>query len=378
MYMEKITWRTEKRRVRDLIPFEYNPRKLTKKQYEDLKKSLQKFDLADIPVINLDNTIIGGHQRIKILADLGRLDDEIEVRVPNRMLTDEELRELNLRLNKNIGEWDFDLLANFDEGLLLEVGFETAELDRIFDIKLGEEEDFEEETALAKAQQNTRCKVGELWQLGEHRLYIGDATEEESIQKVLQGKKVEMVLTDPPYDFDLEKLYTNFELIRKVADKAFYFCDDKMGVLLAYKYYNYFVRFFVYYYEPGLLITNTRPILKHDLIASFFFKGERGLRNHHKAFGTVLPAPVKRRNKEAKQLGIKEAKSPETCVLLIEHYTDRGDIILDCFAGSGTTAIACELTGRKARLIELDPVRGEVILARWESFTGGKAEKIEG
>lgn len=123
--MLKLTWRTEQRKVSDLVPFAGNPRRLTEKQLKDLRKSLEKFDLVEIPAIDADNKIIAGHMRLKILAQLGRTDEMIDCRVPSRKLTEAEFLEYNLRSNKNTGDWDWDKLANeFDEALLVDVGFE--------------------------------------------------------------------------------------------------------------------------------------------------------------------------------------------------------------------------------------------------------------
>lgn len=119
-----ITWRTETKKISELTPADYNPRKLSDKSEKDLKKSLNKFNLADPIVINTDNKIIGGHQRIKVLIKKGV--DEVDVRVPSRKLTEAEEKELNLRLNKNLGEWDFDLLKDFDKDMLLDVGFDDG------------------------------------------------------------------------------------------------------------------------------------------------------------------------------------------------------------------------------------------------------------
>lgn len=122
--MQPLEWHTEKRKVSDLKAWDKNPRRMTKQQAGDLQKSLEKFNLMSIPVIGLDNMIISGHQRVSILKALKRNAEVIDVRVPNRPLTEAEMIEANLRENKNLGEWDFDALANFDEGLLKDVGFE--------------------------------------------------------------------------------------------------------------------------------------------------------------------------------------------------------------------------------------------------------------
>jgi len=98
--MKKLKWKTEKRKINDLIPYSKNPRTLTTKQSEDLKKSLEKFDLAEIPAINTDNIIIAGHQRLKILQGIGKGATEIDVRVPNRKLNAKELEEYLLRRDR--------------------------------------------------------------------------------------------------------------------------------------------------------------------------------------------------------------------------------------------------------------------------------------
>lgn len=124
-----ITWRNEKRKLSDLIPAEYNPRQMTEEQVTQLRKSIDKFALCDPIVINANNTIIGGHMRINILKERGT--EEVDVRVPDRELTQDEEKELNLRLNKNLGEWDFDLLANMDIDILKEVGFNEYDLSKL-------------------------------------------------------------------------------------------------------------------------------------------------------------------------------------------------------------------------------------------------------
>jgi len=123
-----LIWHTEKRKVKDLKLFPGNPRRMTEKQAQDLLNSLQKFNLVEIPAINTDNVILAGNMRIQALQKLGRGDEEIDIRVPNRKLTDIEAKEYNLRSNRNVGEFDYDLLSGYDTKLLKEVGFEESEL----------------------------------------------------------------------------------------------------------------------------------------------------------------------------------------------------------------------------------------------------------
>ncbi|MBI1804831.1 MAG: hypothetical protein HY033_12205 [Ignavibacteriae bacterium] len=125
---DSLVWTTEKRNAKSLVALPFNPRKLTDKQRRDLEASLSKFNLVEIPAINRDNTIIAGHQRLSILVALGQGDDEIDVRVPNRLLTEGEVKEYCIRSNKNTGEWDIDTLKeNFDLNELLGWGFSQDE-----------------------------------------------------------------------------------------------------------------------------------------------------------------------------------------------------------------------------------------------------------
>lgn len=127
--MTDLVWSTERRRVSELIPHPNNPRKLSDAQAAALRDSLERFNLAEIPAINRDNTILAGHQRLKVMVMLGRGEEEIEVRVPSRPLTTVEAREYLIRSNKNTGEWDYEgLESNFDIDELLLWGFERWEL----------------------------------------------------------------------------------------------------------------------------------------------------------------------------------------------------------------------------------------------------------
>ena len=124
-----MIWHTEQRKINDLLPYPRNPRTMTGKQASDLKKSLEKFGLAEIPAINLDNMICAGHQRLRTLQELGRGDEMVDVRVPDRMLTPEEFKEYNARSNKNTGSFDFDMLAaDFEIADLQDIGFSDVEL----------------------------------------------------------------------------------------------------------------------------------------------------------------------------------------------------------------------------------------------------------
>lgn len=123
----KLSWHLEKRLIKDLSKYAKNPRFLKDRDAVHLRTCISKFGLIDKPIINLDNEIIGGHQRVNVLEKMGV--EEVEVYVPNRKLGNEEVEELNIRLNKNTGDWQYEILANeFEVTDLLEWGFDSEEL----------------------------------------------------------------------------------------------------------------------------------------------------------------------------------------------------------------------------------------------------------
>lgn len=129
-----LVWSTVKRKVRELLPYEFNPRQLTNEQHLQLTASLKRLGLIDIPAIDVDNKLVGGHQRVRVMIELGMADEVIDVRIPNRKLTESEFKEANIRLNKNLGEFSYDILANsFELDDLKAWGFSEAELGLGFD-----------------------------------------------------------------------------------------------------------------------------------------------------------------------------------------------------------------------------------------------------
>src|SRR3989344_1188722 len=149
----QLQWHTEQRKVDDLVPHAKNPRTLSDKQRADLEASIIKFNLVEIPAINLDNGVLAGHARLKIMQALGRGQTEIDVRVPSRVLTPKECEEYLLRSNKNTGSWDYDLLKTFDTAFLLDIGFDDTDLSNIWDDVLElEDDEWKEEDEIEKAK----------------------------------------------------------------------------------------------------------------------------------------------------------------------------------------------------------------------------------
>ena len=133
--MTDLMWKTEKRKISALVPHSSNPRQMTEAEAARLTESIEKFNLVEIPAIDVDDTILAGHQRLKVMQLLGRGEETIDVRVPSRKLTEDERIEYLIRSNKNVGSWDYGLLANFDEGMLLRIGFEDMELMEAFGLQ---------------------------------------------------------------------------------------------------------------------------------------------------------------------------------------------------------------------------------------------------
>ncbi len=189
--------------VKDLIPSVYNPRKWNDKAIADLTESIKKYGLVDPLLVNSAesrrNILIGGHFRLKIAKDLGYKEVPVVfINIPDI----EKEKELNIRLNKNLGEFDFELLAKFDESFLSSVGFSSEELDEVFDIDVTPEQ-FDLEKELRKLDINKiNFQKGDIYILGDSRLMCGDSTVETDVLKLMSGEKADMCFTDPPYILD--------------------------------------------------------------------------------------------------------------------------------------------------------------------------------
>ncbi len=357
--------------INKLKPATYNPRQISTKQYNDLKKSIQKFDLVDPIIVNKDMTVIGGHQRLKICKELKYKDVDCVVLDLNK----EQERELNVRLNKSGGEFDMDILANeFDIDELVDWGFKHIDLDINID-KITEGNTEDDHIPEVK---ESRVKLGEVWQLGKHRLMCGDSTKESDVNKLMNGEKADMVFTDPPYGIGYE--YNSHK--DKKGKEYLDFCDRWFNVLLmfsdliiittgwTYKFFwwgknpsdemvwfdktkqsggrSYFLR----KTEPIFIFGKIKEKYTWDIFENQSNRGD-GIRELH-----TCPKPI------------------SLIIDIIKPQTKTNDLILDVFLGSGTTLIACEKTNRVCYGMELDTKYCDVIIERWEQFTGQKATKL--
>ena len=217
----KNALKIEQIKITELKTAEYNPRKWDKKQKNQLKKSIKEFGLVDPMVVNKhknrEKIVIGGHFRLEVLKEM-KYESVPVVYVD---LDEIRERELNIRLNKNQGEFDLDLLAEFDESLLSSLGFDSEELDDIYiDLDTEEKKTFDLEKALAKIGiENVKAKEGDIYQLGEHRLMVGSSCNKKNMKTLIGESKADMCMTDPPYRL---KVYTRNNKAKQDGKKGYF------------------------------------------------------------------------------------------------------------------------------------------------------------
>lgn len=397
--MTPLSWKTEKRKIKDLVPADYNPRQMTEAQAKQLRKSIEKFNLVEIPAIDQDNTILAGHQRMSMLLTLGRGEEEIDVRVPNRKLTDSEAKEYNLRSNKNTGEWDMDKLFAMPDGLLEEVGFDKKEIQKLID---GHTEVTEDDYDVDKGLETpVRVELGEIWQLGEHRLMCGDSTAIGDVEKLMDGKKADMVFTDPPYNTGMggkndgstwlnhmfEDSYTDDEwdnfMASFVARLAGALKEDSVAYICLDWRRNYEL---IPHLKEHFQLSNTIVWDKvvHGLGSDYKYTYElinvckkgKPVMDTHQGDQAEYSDVWHIQRKIGKDEEHATKKPIELITRPIKHACPLNGIVLDIFGGSGSTLIACEQTNCKCYMMELDPKYCTVILDRWEKLTGKQANKI--
>ena len=374
-----------------LKPAAYNPRKKLKagdKEYEKIKASIEEFGFADPLVVNADMTIIGGHQRYTVATDLG-----IEM-LPCAVVDIDKVREkaLNIALNKITGAWDEDTLAQLLEDIqnsdfdLGKTGFDPPEIETLFNKvhdKAVKEDDFDVEAELAKP---TFSKEGDLWCLGRHRVICGDSTIPETFTRLMDGQKANLVVTDPPYNVNVE------ETAGKILNDNMEDGDFYNFLLSAYKcmYENLADDGSIYVWHADTEGLNFRKAFKD---AGFYLSGCCIWKKNALVLGRSpyqwIHEPClfgwKQSGKhqwysDRKQVTVWEYDRPKSSkdhptmkpVALmsypIRNSSMTNGIVLDAFLGSGSTLIACLETDRVCRGIELDPKFVDVIVMRYRSW----------
>jgi len=189
--MKNLEWTTKKIKVKDLIQLDINPRKITKDKQQKLIESLEKFNLVEIPAVNSDMKIIGGNQRVTALMLVGRGEEEIDVRVPNRSLTDKEIKEYTIISNTHAGEFDFSIIEEqFNDICLDDIGFDIdglEEWEKQTSAELLENTDDDNYKIPDVDSIETDIVEGDLFEIGEHRLLCGDSTNIKNVKTLMWG-----------------------------------------------------------------------------------------------------------------------------------------------------------------------------------------------
>lgn len=419
--MQKLKWATTQKTVNELIPQEVNPRTITNKQMSDLKKSLKKYNLVEIPAIDLDGTILAGHQRIKALQLLGRGDESIDVRIPNRKLTDKESSQYLIASNQLGGDWDTDLLKHFELDLLLDSGFDEIELSSFWDEKEEVQEDHFNESKEIKKIKNPKTKLGDIIHLGKHKILCGDSTNPENLKRLLGDEKASMIYSDPIYNISIdynggiggdknyggnvndtrgEQEYYDFitKAVKASLDVShddvhvFYWCDQiyigfiqdiyrKLGI--SNKRVALWIKnnqnpvptvAFNKVYEPNVYGVRGRPFLNNNIMNT------NEVMNQDLGTGNELIEQIHDiwTAKRLKSTEYQHATSKPITLheKAIKRCTKPNDIIIDSFLGSGSTLLCAEQLDRRVYGCELEPTFCDLIIKRFEALTGIKA-KVE-
>ena len=390
-----------KRKIKDLIRAEYNPRKINKIQEIDLRESLIRFGLVDPIIINVNkerkNIVIGGHQRIKIWAELG--NNDIECNELN--LTLDKERELNIRLNKSGGSFDDDLIKEFFEyEELTEWGFTPDELFKPDEKTNGLINDDE-----IPEVKESKVKRGDIWQLGEHRVMCGDSTSSDDVSKLMNGQKADMVFTDPPYNVDYEggfgrqtmsnekKKWTKIandkkskialiDFTRDYLKRMLEFCDGAMYIFMSCKEFPNLQNIFIElggHWQSTIIWQKERFVFGMKDYKSRYEPILYGWNKNRGWVGVQNEEDIWDLKRDLPSDYVHPTQKPiDLSARAMGNSSKKGNIVLDLFLGSGSTLIAAEKLNRKCYGMELDEKYCDVIIERWEQFTGLKADKING
>lgn len=367
--------------IKDIRPYEKNPRK-NNSAVAYVAESIKQFGFKVPIIIDKNNVIVAGHTRYKAAKKLGI--NTVPVIIADD-LTDEQIKAFRLADNKvaEQSEWDIDLL--------------NEELEEIFDIDmtdfgfevLEEEKEVEEDGYEPVKPKEPVTQKGDIWKMGGHVLLCGDSTCTTDVEKLMQGEKADMCFTDPPYGYEYQSNARNkskkFDVIEN-DDKILDFfpniqlvCNGFVFVCTTWKVLDKWLPLFKKYHElTNMIIWNKGGggigDLKHTFSTDYevILCASNGKELTGKRIGSVWTI-----KKDSSSSYVHPTQKPvKLSEFAIRNTTERGDIVLDLFGGSGSTLIACEQMERKCRIMEYDPAYCDVIVDRWEKFTGNKAELV--
>ena len=384
----------EKKHTADLLPADYNPRKDLKPgdaEYEKLKRSIEQFGYVE-PVIwnRLTGRVVGGHQRLKVLMDMGMSEvDCVVVELP-----EEKEKALNIALNKISGEWDKDKLAllitdlqgaDFDVSL---TGFDPAEIDDLFkdSLKDGVQDDgFDVE---AELKQPTITKSGDIWTLGRHRLICGDSTKADTFDLLMGKTKANLVITDPPYNVNYEGSAGKIKN-DNMADEAFYtfllaaFQNTESAMASDASIYVFHadtegLNFRRAFADAGFYLSGCCIWKKQSLVlgrSPYQWQHEPVLygwkkKGKHQWYTGRKESTIWEFDKPKKNGDHPTMKPIPLLAYPIMNSSMTNSVVLDPFGGSGSTLIACEQTDRICYTVELDEKFCDVIVKRYIEQVG--------
>lgn len=379
--------------VDSLKPAAYNPRKKLKKgdkEYEKIKKSIVEFGYVDPIIVNFDGTVIGGHQRLTVLSDLGYKEVQcVQVRIDD----ENKVKALNVALNKITGAWNEELLADLmvdlqDADFNLDLtGFEAPEIDQLFSKvhnKEVKEDDFDVDGELTKP---TISKQGDIWHLGKHRVICGDSTKLETYQLLLGDKKANLVVTDPPYNVNVEEtagkiknddmsdadfyqflfnMFVNVEQSMEDDASIYVFHADTEGLNFrrAFKDAGFYLSGCCIWKKNALVLGRSPYQWQHEpVLYGWKQKGK------HQWFSDRKQTTIWEYDRPKSSKEHPTMKPVQLMAYPIQNSSIRGTLILDPFLGSGSTLIAADQTGRICYGIELDEKFVDVIVKRYMEAT---------
>jgi DNA modification methylase len=368
-------------KVAKLKPYKKNAKKHPKKQIQQVADSIKEFGFNQPIVVDKDNVVIVGHGRLEA-AKLLKMET-VPVMVAD--LTDEQANAYRLADNKlNESDWDMDLVIEELKGLQQPMIDLTG-----FDADLIIEPD-EKDDEVPDVPDEPVSKLGDIYQLGEHRLMCGSATEIEDVEKLMDGKKADMVFTDPPYGVSYQSNMRTKTDKFDIIDNDGVFLTDWVAPVAAHS------KGWVFVWTTWRVLDKWKPIVEQfgDITNMVVWhKGGGGIGDLKKTFSTDYEvAIVCNRGAELKGKRIGSVwklkkdfagdylhptqKPVELASEAIEKTTEHGESVVDVFGGSGSTLIAAEKLNRKCYMMELDPKYIDVIIKRWEDYTGQTAVKL--
>ena len=388
-------------KLKDIVPYENNPRH-NDQAVDAVKESIKQCEYIAPIIVDEDMVILAGHTRHKALKALGRKEAEVMI---VSGLTDEQKKKYRLLDNKTneLASWDIDALEVELEDLDFE-GFDFG-----FDIEQIEEEPEVVEDNYTEENVETRCKLGDLWRLGDHRLICGDSTDVNVIERLMGGQQAEIAFTSPPYNVGAsatlngnthmtdckyqsgnDDLSDYDDLLAGTTDNMLMFskwafinlqmlANNKQTICEWLNNYKDMLCDIAIWYKTATAPAMAERVMNSQYEFIFIFSNENnsraiGTKNFRGTVSNVYEGSAQRKNEYAE---VHSATFPvDFAEHFIKNFTNTTDSVLDVFGGTGTTLIVCEQLNRKCFMSEIDPTYCDIIIDRWEQFTGKKAVLI--